>query len=111
MNRIAQITGYVALMALAACGQNRTNFHQFDGQTFSGRAKGEERGSASFAATVNGVSKSLDGARQAVAYEAVQYCINTYGTSDIVWQNAPDADRDALLIDGDSLTVNGICVE
>lgn len=100
-----------ALPVLTACGDSARNMHSFDGQSYSGRTKGVSRGSVDFVATVRGVSRSLEGAREAAVYEGTKYCITNFGTSDILWTNAPDAEADALAIDRDTLTVTGRCVE
>lgn len=109
MTRIVFLS--IIAASLAACSSGRINYHQFDGIYFDARARAPERGSAEFVVRVKNAERSLEGAREAAYYEAVQYCIVTYGTSDIVWTDAPDADEDALLIEDGSLVVAGTCIE
>lgn len=108
MKRVCVILGLV--LAVAGCSSS-VNRLTLDGQLYSGSAKADRSDRAAFVAQAGPVSASLDNARQAAAYEAVKYCINYLGTSDIVWDAAPDAPADTLTIDNDKLVVQGRCVE
>lgn len=81
----------------------------FDGQFYNAKLRKVERQLDQFIVTVKPVSKSLAGAREAGRYEAVVHCVNSFGSSDIIWSAGPDADESALSIDKDTLTLQGRC--
>lgn len=81
----------------------------FDGQHYNAKLRKVERQLDVFTVTVKPVSKSLDGALQAGAYEATAYCVKTYGNSDIVWTAGPDTPKSQLSIVNDVLTLQGRC--
>lgn len=99
----------LAVPALAGCNAARKADFAFDGQFF--RAKARKAGDARevFEVSVRPVSASLAGAREAGRYEATRYCVETYGNSTIFWQIGPDSPDEALPIDGDTLTLSGVC--
>lgn len=100
------------LLALTACGGIKENVHEFDGQIYSGRARAVGKDApGAFTLAIGPVSKGLTGAREAGRYEATKFCIGYIGSSDVDWQQGPDAADDALLIDGDKLILQGTCVE
>lgn len=100
----------VALCAglLAACTSSEDRII-FDGQFYNAKIRKVERQLDEFVVTVKPVSKSLQGAREAGRYEATVYCVNTYGSSDIIWAAGPDAPEGQLNIDKDTLTLQGRC--
>lgn len=102
------MTVLVLTAALAACGSNDDRI-PFDGQIFNAKAKKVEGQFDTFTVTVKGVSKSLDGARQAGEYEGVRYCVNTYGNSDIAWTVGPETPAEQLRIENDTLVYSGVC--
>ncbi|WP_137699947.1 hypothetical protein [Marimonas lutisalis] len=79
----------------------------FDGQQF--RARLEQLGDEhkEFAVSVFNVSKSLEGARQAGAYEATRHCIEYFGNSDIEWDVGPE--DESLTVQDDTITFRGRC--
>jgi hypothetical protein len=79
----------------------------FEGHQFRARAEqvGEER--EDFQVTVHRVSQSIEGARQAGAYEAVRYCIKEFGASDATWTVGPESE--GLTVVDDTLTLRGRC--
>lgn len=81
----------------------------FDGQFFTSKIRKVERQIDVFAVTVKPVSRSLKGAREAGRYEATVYCVNTYGSSDVIWTAGPDAPEGQLNIEKDTLTLQGRC--
>lgn len=99
--------------ALSACGTNHADRRiRFDGEIFRGNAKAQDRADRrAFVATAGPVSRSLEGARQAVSYEATKYCIKWFGISDVAWEIDPQADAAALPMDNDKLVLRGTCVE
>ncbi|MEP1766429.1 MAG: hypothetical protein ABJJ53_07285 [Sulfitobacter sp.] len=81
----------------------------FDGQFYNAKLRKVEKQLDQFEVTVKPVSKSLAGALEAGEFEAVSYCINTFGSSDINWTAGPDASEGSLNIDKDTVTLAGGC--
>ncbi len=81
----------------------------FDGQFFNTKLRKVEGQLDRFTVTVKPVSKSLSGALEAGRFEAVSYCVNNFGSSDIIWSEGPDADESTLNIQDDLLTLQGRC--
>lgn len=81
----------------------------FDGEFYRANLRKVDRQFDEFVVTVRPVSKSLTGAVQAGEYEAISYCVNTFGSSDIVWSIGPDTADTQLPIDRDTLTLSGTC--
>lgn len=97
-----------AALVLSACQQDEYR-QSFDGVYFRTKTKSVNDNRLQFAATVQKAAQSLEGAREAAAYDATKYCIANYGTSRILWAVGPDAPADQLrLVDGD-LTLTGEC--
>ncbi|QBF31344.1 hypothetical protein [Thalassococcus sp. S3] len=104
---ILTLTG---LALLAGCGPSRDDRIRFDGQLFRMNASTVDRDNRKlFEVTVRPVSASLDGAREAGRYEAIRYCIENYGTSDMIWSVGPDTEGTALAVTNDTLTFRGAC--
>ncbi|CAD0183515.1 hypothetical protein RUESEDTHA_00385 [Ruegeria sp. THAF57] len=84
----------------------------FDGQYFRAKAKVVDKKTAptDFTVVVNGVSASLDGAREAGRYEGTKFCIAKYGSSRIDWKVGPDTEPQNLRITDDKLTFAGKCL-
>ncbi|MFW2586871.1 hypothetical protein [Sagittula sp. SSi028] len=103
----------VLVASVAACGQapnfGRTQTATFDGQSFRASAKGDKTDRTMFVATAHNPAKSLDGAVQAASYQAVKYCITTYGTSDIDWTVGPDTPPAQLPVSDQVLRLSGQC--
>ncbi|MCT4609916.1 MAG: hypothetical protein N4A70_11990 [Pelagimonas sp.] len=84
----------------------------FDGVEFRGAAKSSDsRSRQHFVSTVKGASQSLEGAISAAEYEGTRHCIRYYGSSEISWDVGPDTPRDALVIENDTVTLIGTCIE
>ncbi len=99
-------------VTLSACGKNADKRIRFDGEIFRGNAKATDKADRTyFIATAGPVSKSLEGAREALRYEGTKYCIKWFGISDIDWDVDPQAEATALPIDGDKLIIKGRCAE
>lgn len=98
---------------LSACGEapSSANRVAFDGEFFRASAKHVNKKAmpSEFTVTVNGVSASLDGAREAGRYEATKFCIRNFGSSRINWKLGPDADPQNLRVENDKLTFAGTC--
>ncbi|WP_158968383.1 hypothetical protein [Chachezhania sediminis] len=82
----------------------------FEGKQFRAKAKGTSKESLSpFRVEVKNPSQSLEGARQAGIYEGTRYCIEKFGTSQIVWENnANSPEAQPKIVDG-KLVVSGQC--
>lgn len=98
-----------ALAVLAGCSNNK-NRVLFDGEYFRTKAKSASEDRLSFVVRVPSVDRSLEGAREAGAYEGARYCIENFGTSEIAWVQGPDGDAGTLVVDGNTLTLSGRCV-
>lgn len=100
----------VALCAglLGACTSSEDRI-LFDGQYFNAKVRKIERQLDVFTVSVKPVSKSLEGALEAGRYEATIHCINSFGSSDIIWTAGPDAPEGQHNIDKDTLTLQGRC--
>jgi len=98
-------------MILGACAIKSSDRVLFDGHAFRAKAKVVDKkvSRADFTVTVNGVSASLDGAREAGRYEGTRYCIENYGTSRIKWKVGPDTEPQNLRITDNALTFAGTC--
>jgi hypothetical protein len=106
--------GVVALLVVSGCGRAglRSADPIFDGHRFAASVRAESRRDREvFTVTVRGVSKSLDGAREAAAYHAARHCLRYFGTSEVIWQSDPAADPETLTIENDALTVAGSCFD
>lgn len=102
-----------AATLLAACGEAPSNATRvaFDGQYFRTKAKAVDKKKmpTEFTITVNGVSASFDGAREAGRYEAIRYCVQNFGSSRIKWTVSPDTEPQNLRIENDKLVFAGTC--
>jgi len=98
----------VLLGVLAACTSDDDRV-AFDGQYFNAKVRKVDGQYDVFTVTVKGVSRSFEGARAAGEYEAIRYCVNTYGNSDIIWTVGPDTPPAQLQIAKDTITFQGIC--
>ena len=81
----------------------------FDGQLFNAKVRKVERQIDVLTVTVKPVLKSLKGALEAGTYEAAVYCVESYGSSDIIWVAGPDVPEGQLNIEKDTLTLQGRC--
>ena len=81
----------------------------FDGHFFKAKLRKVERQFDVFTVTVKPVSKSLKGALAAGEHEAIDYCVNQFGSSEIIWTAGPDVPQQQLNIEKDVLTLQGRC--
>ncbi len=100
----------IGLLGLGACTRDQ-NVFQADGEFYKGKARSERSDRANFVVEAGPVSASLDNARAAAKYEAVKYCVDYLGSSDIEWTANPDDPDESLLIDNDRLIASGRCIE
>lgn len=110
--RVVSLGVLATVALLAACsGRSSSDRILFDGHAFRASAKAVDKKATptDFTVTVNGVSASLDGAREAGRHEGTRYCVQNFGSSRIVWKVGPDSEPQTLRIDNDKLTFAGSC--
>ena len=77
------------LLLLGCSARLSENRVPFDGVLFNAKLKvGATK--KDFEITVPRSHRSLIGAKEAGRYEATIYCVNKFGTSDIIWDLSPD---------------------
>ena len=92
-----------------SCGENyKNNKHAFDGVEFSTFFKIEKDDPKNFSLRVRKASKSLVGAREAGRYEAIKYCVERFGTSDIAWKDGPESPD--IELENGNFNLTGSCV-
>lgn len=101
----------IALALLVGCGTDERDVVIFEGQPFVGDIRTTRDDRAAFTVTGGPASVSLEGARQAASYQAVQRCIQYLGSSDVAWTNGPDVDDSALVIVDNEVVLTGRCIE
>jgi len=103
-----------ALSTVSACGIVTPSEDQvrFDGQIFRAKVKPVDKKASptEFTVVVNGVSASLDGAREAGRFEGTKFCVQNFGSSRINWKVGPDTEPQNLRISDDKLTFAGACI-
>ena len=99
----------VVSVLLAGCSGTIRNVNavKFDGHYFTGRAAKTKTDPHGFTVRIRNAAKSIAGAREAARYEATIYCIEQFGTSDIIWSVGPE--DDAISLSNGSLTLAGRC--
>ena len=98
----------LAVATVASCGPSEDSV-LFDGQYYRARLDTDRDNRSDFTVSVRPVSASLAGAKEAARYEAVVYCVNRYGSSDITWVVGPDSSDESLTISDDTLFLRGEC--
>ena len=96
---------------LAACGSSDLDTITYEGARFSGDLRSERSDRAAFVASGGPASVSLEGAKQAAEFQAVQHCISYLGTSDIDWVNGPDVEDSGLVVVENAVVLTGRCSE
>ena len=77
------------LLLLSCSARINENRVHFDGILFNAKLKvGATK--KDFEIIVPRSDRSLVGAKEAGRYEATIYCVNKFGTSDIIWDLSPD---------------------
>ena len=99
----------VASTLVAACSGTIRNVNavKFDGHYFAGRVSKSSADPHGFSVRIRNAAKSIAGAREAARYEATSYCIQQFGTSDIIWSIGPDDEE--ISLSNRSLTLAGRC--
>ena len=105
----ALATVVVASTLVAGCSGKIRNVNavKFDGHYFAGRVSKSSVDPHGFSVRIRNAAKSIAGAREAARYEATIYCIEQFGTSDIIWPIGPD--DEAISLSNRSLTLAGRC--
>ncbi|MEL6736707.1 MAG: hypothetical protein AAFO98_12715 [Pseudomonadota bacterium] len=99
----------LAALLISGCSRDRERV-AFEGIEFRSKASFVDRKDrTTFEVSVRPFSASADGAREAGRYEATRYCIERYGTSDIIWTAGPDDAAEDLRVEGDTLNLAGTC--
>ncbi|MEM6760531.1 MAG: hypothetical protein AAF601_13730 [Pseudomonadota bacterium] len=98
-----------ASLILSACQERRADRIAFDGVFFRSNSSKVDKQRDQFVVSVGPASLSLDGARAAGRHEAVRYCIENFGASDIAWSQGPDAEDGRLVLENDRLILRGTC--
>lgn len=98
---------------VGACENRRKkNDIAFDGVFFTTKASYVTKDAREhFTVQVMKASKSLDGAKEAGRYQATQYCVENFGSSNIDWISGPDSEPQDLRFDKETLIFEGNCVE
>ncbi len=81
----------------------------FDGKYFGTKVSKVDKQRDVFQVTVNDVTKSIDGAREAGRHAGNSYCVKNYGSSKIDWTVGPDTPPEQLRIVGDKMVFQGTC--
>ncbi len=108
--KAAWVAGICAVL-LSACGQSPLDRVTFEGNTFVGDLRFDRSDRAAFVAQGGPASVSLEGARQAAAFQAVRHCIDFLGTSDVAWTNGPNVTDEELIIEDNEVVLSGRCIE
>ncbi|MCY4153548.1 MAG: hypothetical protein OXE94_15135 [Aestuariivita sp.] len=98
------------LLTLGLGCANEEDRTRFDGHYFRTNAAAVDRSDRrQFEVTVRNATASLVGAKEAGEYEAIRYCIEAYGTSDIKWLGGDDLETIEKEVVNDRLTLVGTC--
>lgn len=112
MRALASVRALAAaglVLGLMASCTVETRGPAFDGTYFRASAKKDGKDRSIFGVTVRPVSASLAGARDAGAFAATRYCIEHFGSSDVIWSKGPEAAEEDLDISGNVLRFSGRC--
>lgn len=100
----------IALTVLAGCAEREERV-LFNGNYYPGKARAEKQDRRNFTAFVRRAGRGIEGAQQAVLYEATRYCLDNFGTSEIAWSGVPEgAKGPAYARSGDTVSVTGRCI-
>lgn len=100
----------IVMAVLAACA-GREEKVLFNGSYYPGKARADKVDRRNFTASVRRAGRGIEGAQQAVFYEATRYCLSNFGTSEIEWFGVPaGAEGPAYGRSGDTVSVRGRCI-
>jgi uncharacterized protein YceK len=103
------VTVIATCLLISGCSGTIRNVNavKFDGHYFSARTAKIKSDPYGFTVRIRNAAKSIAGAREAARYEATIYCVEQFGTSDIIWSIGPD--DEAISLSNRSLTLAGRC--
>jgi hypothetical protein len=110
--RLAVLAGVcLSGLFLTACNANTENRQLYDGFYFPAKTKAVDKKTARdrFVTEIQRASQSEKGARQAAHHSSTAYCIENYGTSQILWDQDPTDLETPLTFDKDTLVLMGTC--
>jgi len=100
----------IAMTVLAGCAEREQRV-LFNGNYYPGKARAQKEDRRNFTASVRRAGRGLEGAQQAVLYEATRYCLTNFGTSEIAWSGVPvGAEGPVYGRSGDTVSVRGRCI-
>lgn len=100
----------IMLTVLAGCAEREERVF-FEGNYYPGKARAEKEDRRNFTASVRRAGRGMEGAQQAVVYEATRYCLENFGTSEITWSGVPEgAEGPVYGRSGDTVSVRGRCI-
>lgn len=104
------VAAMLALVLVAGCAEREERV-LFDGNYYPGKARGEKDDRRDFTATVRRAGRGIEGAQEAAVYEATRYCLDNFGTSEIVWAGVAQGQAGPVYArSGDSVSVTGRCI-
>ncbi len=84
---------------------------EIEGIRFRTRVSASRENRRAFTAVTRGAARGPAAAAEAGRAQAIEYCIRTFGGSEIVWSAGPDRAAEALSPDaGGALVLAGTCV-
>lgn len=94
--------------ALAGCTNSKDRV-QYDGQYFRTKVSKVDKQVDVFTVRVKDPTKSINGARAAAHHEGTAYCVENFGTSDIIWNVDPLDAEAAVTVTDNTLVFEGRC--
>lgn len=107
MKPIVLIAALCAL-GLAGCSNNK-NLILYEGQAFRAKVGKVDKQRDVFVVTVKDAGKSIDGARAAAHQRGTEYCVENFGTSQIIWNVDPLDPQTQITLTDNTLTFQGQC--
>ena len=109
LGRVFAVIAIGAMVVLPGCGDRAAKV-RFNGEYYPAKVSRDRDAREQFQVAVRRADRGLTGAREAGRYEATQYCLKEFGTSNIDWVNGPDAEDGRLQVSNGRLLLNGECV-
>ena len=107
----ASVLALLCLASLAACGERNEQRVFVDSVHFRRKAKAVDKSDRlHFVVNVPKVSRSVNRASKAGRYEGTRYCIENFGTSEILWAIGPDTADGRLVVENNDFNFRGTCV-
>ena len=95
-------------LGLAACTDSKNRIAH-DGQFFRAKISKVDKQRDSFVVSVKEPGKSVKGARSAAHHKATAYCVENFGTSQIIWQVNPLDETVPLTVADNQISFQGVC--